>query len=353
MSGVLGLLVATATAVTMAELPRTPVGIVVLVPTSGARFTTISGLVAAVDLKLSERSQTQATLLDVQLAECGVAIACIAERARALMSPSRPVELLLVVSIQAFDEGDRVVGRLVDLTAGDGTVRGSSPPVLMRNQNDEVGAASALVDACGAELARRELWGGPARLRLQGGPPGALVELDGRAVGPWDAGASIVELGVRSGRHEVRVAAAGYLPWASSLEVEPGEHRALEVVLVAEPPTPLERVTRAAWLTSAVAASAGAGLVVWGAASVDQYAAACRGACAARGFTRLVPTDGPGAGAGPLSAPLGWSLAAGALTLVLFQALTEDGDSVWAPWLAALGVVAGSYAVSEAVNGGL
>jgi tetratricopeptide (TPR) repeat protein len=101
-----------------------------------------------------------------------------------------------------------------------------------------------------------------------------LVLVDGRAVEGWN------ELRLDPGVHELRVEAAGYLPYVAEVRLESGERRSLPVVLVeprdeasrpAEPPSAHGGWRTPAIITGAAVSAAGLGLGIW--ALLDRSAA--------------------------------------------------------------------------------
>ncbi|MEM1029280.1 MAG: hypothetical protein AAGN82_02970 [Myxococcota bacterium] len=89
------------------------------------------------------------------------------------------------------------------------------------------------------------LRGRMARVRLTGLPPGAMV-IDRRRSNPavvenrYEPGAATWTVGLRAGRHELTVEAAGYAPVRIEIELEPGDQEARGVDMQATAPLPAD-----------------------------------------------------------------------------------------------------------------
>ena len=137
---------------------------------------------------------------------------CVAQLAAPL-----GVETILLVSAspeRSSDGVDAVVLTAWFLASNDGSVRAINRRYCERcsvPQMDE--AVTALVDGMLRVLIARQGYG---VVRVRSTPPGALVLIDGKAVGRADPG---TEFGVSIGPHEVKVELDGYKPAVRSISV--------------------------------------------------------------------------------------------------------------------------------------
>lgn len=94
----------------------------------------------------------------------------------------------------------------------------------------------------------------PATLLVQSSVAGAKVSLDGKAIGPAPASSEVAP-----GKHVIAVAAAGYIRYETTIEVNAGDEPVISAVLIEAPPPPAPPPLPpwVFWATGGAAASSG------------------------------------------------------------------------------------------------
>jgi tetratricopeptide (TPR) repeat protein len=146
-------------------------------------------------------------------------------------------------------------------------------------------AEAAKIEQCRRRIAKlRDEVGG---IRLTGAPPGAEVQIDGKAAGQTPLADEVY---LMPGSHRVEVSATGYLPFEQTLQLEAGDHPTVTVTLRpreapvprhAAPLPPAREPRRRVWtwvLTGGAAAALGVAVTfsVLAKNAYDDYLAAPR-----------------------------------------------------------------------------
>lgn len=346
---------------------RTPVAVAIVSPTGQPTTFSVSDVLSAVNTALTASTRTFALPAEASIVQCGGKLSCLAQLDPKATSSAR---LLILLTIEPSSPGDFLAGFVIDPKIVDRLKQTTRPedldaalsgeavvsrpaPAAVKDQASLEKYARALVQSIEPTLARDELVGGWAQLRVTGTETrGASIDLDGRTVGV--AGTTTLLDGLLPGRRTIGL---------RKPEFEPAEQ---EVELTLTPATvefdlkPLdvvrfENVRRPIWIGGAAVAAVGAVMLTVGIVRGPSSVSLCvTDPCPGSGFARMFDSSEliDTRGVGPLAAPLGYSLigagAIGVLTDLLFN---RDGQlPEWVPIVVGLGAGAVSYALSEALN---
>lgn len=218
-------------------------------PASASRdaIATVSEGIAREGVTVIAAEDAQHRMVGQPYAECA-RLECGAEVARAL-----GVDFVVLVTVWA--RRSRPTSVVVTLIGADDSVAGDAPV-----ERDDLAAAAAA-----ALQVARQRWQAARMgyLVASSTPPGATVEVDGRAVGQTP-----LRHLVSAGERRVRVVLEGYVASEHAVVIAPSEERPLDVTLVAAeaivaPPTaPRDEPSFVNWLVGGGLAALGVGLLI-------------------------------------------------------------------------------------------
>lgn len=353
--------------------PR-PLALLLVTPTGEPGRISRSEAIRTVGEALESRTELFPEIVDPSVNEdCKGRLACIVRELRAA-SRSRhdPARWLLVVTqITLEGEPDRASATLVDLRRAEGLVdsvfgtdaevrldeaSARAGPVLLESSDELASYLTRALDGpFRAPLAERGDLRAKGRLRIEPSVPGAIVQLDGRALGAVGSGPTVINR-VRLGVHELRITAAGAPPWETWLELSAHAPEASIRPELDASPGRRSFLRPGLAVGGGVLAAAGAALVTWAILQAGDVDTACfrsRPGCeegtgfAGFGYdaraSRPEAVDPEGIGVAPLGAAL-----AIAGTGIALGALLEGGEGVpW--WSLGLSVVAGGAVLSASL----
>jgi hypothetical protein len=162
---------------------------------------------------------------------------CSDDACRALAASEAEADFVVDVTIEVAPDGDSTV----QLRARSNTeiVAEAEGRCSLCGYEELVDLATAKSAALAQSLARRIA--ASSELVADGEPPGALLQLDGRTIGP-----SPQTMRVAPGRHELRVTKQGFVATSMRVDVTAGARHEVRFALARAPVTPASQIDSAA-----------------------------------------------------------------------------------------------------------
>ncbi len=206
------------------------------------------------------------------------------------------------------------------------------------------------------ELETRGRWNPFGTITVSANVEGAAVYVDDTLRVTTSSEPVVVDR-LRPGPVELRLEHPGFMPLTATVDVRRNRDTAFDAVLLPLPSETGRRVRTGTIWSGAILMASGAAFIIAGAvdAANDDTRIACEGCSGAR-FKRLSTTydpddpTAPPAESGPLTIPLGYSLAITGASWTFGSLLTKEDKVPWIPLAVGLAAGALSYGLSEALR---
>lgn len=357
---------------------RRTVQVAVITPGQELRFTSVSKFHQAFDQALRAKTDLAASPVEQSFGDCRGDLLCLArgldrtEQGAVAARPARTSTLTMVISARAANHADLVLVTLLDRACAaelakrreapetiadqitSQCVRARSDPRPVAGAEDLERLAIETLEGFASVLRADGAWGAPASIDLEGVPPGTTLQVDERTLGVLAGGQAVIT-GLRPGMRVVQLSHPSFEPMDHRVRLEAGSTSRLDGALRPLPAPLLSAET----VTAFGLIAAGVSLAAYGIVDGGSYQTGCaaigEASCPSLGFVRLLPRENEdlrNRGAGPLTIPLGYSVAAAGASLLITSAYVRGEDAP--PWWVRIAIAAGVgltlYAASELGN---